>query len=67
MAFIRKFKTGSGAIGVQVCYKERGKVVRTVHVGSAKTEKGITKLLKKAQAIIDEEKTPMFNLDKFNG
>ena len=47
--------------------KERGKVVKTVHVGSAKTEKGITKLLKKAQAIIDEEKTPMFNLDKFNG
>ena len=42
-------------------------MVRTVHVGSAKTEKGITKLLKKAQAIIDEEKTPMFNLDKFNG
>ena len=67
MAYISKFKTGSDATGVQVCYKERGKVVRTVHVGSAKTEKGITKLLKKAQAIIDEEKTPMFNLDKFNG
>ena len=66
MAYIRKFKTGSDATGVQVCYKERGKVVKTVHVGSAKTEKGITKLLKKAQAIIDEEKTPMFNLDKFN-
>lgn len=67
MAYIRKFKTGSDATGVQVCYKERGKVVKTVHVGSAKTEKGTTKLLKKAQAIIDEEKTPMFNLDKFNG
>lgn len=67
MAYIRKFKTGSDATGLQVCYKERGKVVKTVHVGSAKTEKGITKLLKKAQAIIDEEKTPMFNLDKFNG
>lgn len=47
MAYIRKFKTGSDATGVQVCYKERGKVVKTVHVGSAKTEKGITKLLKK--------------------
>ena len=66
MAFIRKFETGSGATGVQVCYKEQGKVVRTVHVGSAKTEKGITKLLHKAQEIIDADKSPLFDLDKFN-
>lgn len=66
MAFIRKFETGSGATGVQVCYKEQGKVVKTVHVGSAKSEKGITKLLHKAQEIIDADKAPLFNLDKFN-
>ena len=66
MAFIRKFETGSGATGVQVCYKEQGKVVRTVHVGSAKTEKGIMKLLHKAQEIIDADKSPLFNLDKYN-
>ena len=66
MAFIRKFETGSGATGVQVCYKEQGKVVKTVHVGSAKSEKGITKLLRKAQEIIDADKAPLFNLDKFN-
>lgn len=67
MAYIRKFETASGATGVQVLYKEQGKVVKTIHVGSASTEKGITKLLKKAQAIIDEDKSPLFNLSKYDG
>lgn len=66
MAYIRKFKTTSGATGVQVCYKEGSRVVRTVHVGSASSEVGITRLLKKAQEIIDAGKQPMFNLDRFN-
>ncbi len=66
MAFIRKFKTTSGATGVQVCYKEGNKVVKTVHVGSASTEEKLEKLLRRAQGIIDGEKTPLFNLDKFN-
>ncbi len=66
MAFIRKFETSSGATGVQVLYKEQGKVVKTIHIGSATTEKGITKLLRKAQEIIDADKTPLFNLDKYN-
>ena len=67
MAFIRKFKTTSGATGVQVCYKERGIVVKTIHIGSANSENGLKKLLKKAQGIIDGEKgTPMFDLDKYN-
>ncbi len=66
MAFIRKFKTTSGATGVQVCYKEQGKVVKTVHVGSANSEKGLNKLLQKAQGIIDSEKNPLFDLKKFD-
>ena len=66
MAYIRKFETGSGATGVQVCYKERGKVVKTIHVGSAQSEIGLKKLLKKAQGIIDKDKTPLFNLDKYS-
>ena len=66
MAYIRRFKTTSGATGVQVCYKEQGKVVRTVHVGSASSEAGLNKLLRKAQGIIDSEKgEPLFNLKKF--
>ena len=63
MAFIRKFKTGSGAIGVQVCYKKQGKVVKTVHIGSTKTEVGLKKLLKEAQDVINEGKQPLFKLD----
>lgn len=66
MAYIRKFKTSSGATGVQVCYKEQGKVVRTVHVGSASSETGVEKLVKKARKIMDEGKNPLFNLDRFN-
>ena len=66
MAFIRKFKTGSDATGVQVCYKEQGKVVKTVHIGSAKTEQGIEKLLKKAQVVIDQDKVPLFSLENFD-
>lgn len=66
MAYIRKFKTASGSTGVQVCYKSGEKVIKTIHVGSSKTEKGLAKLLREAQGIIDGEKTPLFNLDKFN-
>ena len=66
MAFIRKFKTGSGKTGVQVCCKRAGKVVKTVHVGSAETEDGIRKLVRKAQGIIDEGKKPLFDLSKFD-
>lgn len=66
MAYIRRFKTNSGATGIQVCYKEQGKVVKTVHVGSASSEVALQKLLRKAQGIIDGEKgKPLFNLDKF--
>jgi len=65
MAFIRKFKTGSGATGVQVCWKEQGKVVKTVHVGSGDSEIAVEKLVKKAQGIIDAEKNPLFNLVRF--
>mgnify|MGYP007070185744 CR=1 FL=1 len=65
MAYIRKFKTTSGATGVQVCYKEQGRVVKTVHVGSASSEKSLNKLLIKAQGIIDGDKNPLFNLNKY--
>lgn len=66
MAFIRKFKTGSGKIGIQVCYKEHGKVVKTVHIGSAESEEGIKKLLKKAQGVIDAGKESLFDLTKYD-
>lgn len=66
MAYIRKFKTGSGATGVQVCWKEQGKVVKTVHVGSATTESGLEKLLKAAREIEFAGQKTLFNLEKFD-
>ena len=66
MAYIRKFKTSSGATGVQVCYKEGEKVVKTVHLGSASSEASVEKLVKKARGIIDADKNPLFNLDRFD-
>ncbi len=66
MAFIRKFKTGSGATGVQVCWKHGSEVVKTVHVGSANSEVGLEKLLKKARKIMDEGKRPLFDLSDFD-
>ena len=66
MAYIRKFKTTSGATGVQVCYKEGNRVVKTVHIGSASSEIGVEKLVRKAQGIINKGNNPLFNLDRFN-
>ena len=66
MAFIRKFKTTSGATGVQVIYKQGRRVVKTVHVGSANSEVGLKKLLREAQGIIDADKNPLFDLKKYD-
>ncbi len=67
MAYIRKFETTSGATGVQVCYKEGNRVVKTIHIGSASSEKSLERLVKKAQGIIDQEKgTPLFNLNRYD-
>ena len=66
MAFIRKFKTGSGATGVQVCYKVNGQIVKTVHIGSAKTDAGVMRLTRNARRLIDADKQPLFNLEKYD-
>ena len=66
VAFIRKFETASGATGVQVCWKEGGEVVKTVHIGSANSEVGLEKLLKKAQKVLDAGKYPLFDLKKYD-
>ena len=66
MAYIRKYKTSSGATAVQVCYKEGRKVVKIEHVGSASSEEGMKRLLQKAQRIIDQDKKSLFDLRKYN-
>ncbi|MDR3298105.1 MAG: hypothetical protein LBT19_01910 [Candidatus Nomurabacteria bacterium] len=66
MPFIRKFRTGSGATGVQVCWKRGGEVVRTVHVGSANSELALKKLLRRAEQIkLGEGQSAMFDLGAF--
>jgi hypothetical protein len=45
MAYIRKVKTASGAIAVQIAYTEHGRIIRIEHIGSAHTEAEIETLL----------------------
>lgn len=66
MAYIRKFKTKSGSTGVQVCYKSSGKVVKVIHIGSAKTAAGLERLKKQAREVMDADKAPLFDLKKFD-
>lgn len=66
MAYIRKFKTGSGKTGVEVLWKVHGEIVKHQYVGSAGNQKNLEGLLREAQGIIDAEKRPLFDLSKFN-
>lgn len=66
MAYIRKFKTGSGKTGVEVLWKLRGEIVKHKYVGSAGNQKQLDLLLREAKGIIDSEKRPLFNLDAYN-
>ncbi len=66
MSYIRRFKTTSGATGVQVCYKKGREVVRTVHIGSANSEEGLEKLLKKAQKVMHKDENALFDLSEFD-
>ena len=45
MAFVRKVKTASGATAVQIAHKERGRIIRIEHIGSAHTEAELESLL----------------------
>jgi hypothetical protein len=68
MAFIRQFRTGSGATGVQVCWKRGGEVVRTVHIGSANSERGLKKLLREAERVkLGAGQGALFDLREFEG
>lgn len=66
MAFIRKFKTASGATGVQVCWKVGGKVVRTEHIGSANSEIALKKLEEKGREVIrGKHQKSLFDTENF--
>lgn len=55
MAYVRKVRTASGAVAVQVARKDRGRVVIVVHVGSAHTDAELGILLDQARQIVTGE------------
>ncbi len=60
MAFIRKVKTTSGAIAVQIAYKQNGKIVKIIHIGSAHTEKELNILLAIARKRLQANQLALF-------
>ena len=55
MAYVRKVRTASGAVAVQVARKDRGRVVILAHVGSAHTDAELGLLLDHARRIVTGE------------
>jgi hypothetical protein len=55
VAYVRKVRTASGAVAVQVARKDRGRVVILAHVGSAHTDAELGVLLDEARAIVTGE------------
>ncbi|MGV9799585.1 IS1634 family transposase, partial [Mycobacterium sp. NPDC003449] len=52
MAYVRKVRTASGAVAVQVARKDAGKVVILAHLGSAHTDAELGVLLEQAKAMV---------------
>jgi hypothetical protein len=55
VAYVRKVRTASGAVAVQVARKDRGQVVIVAHVGSAHTDAELGVLLDAARGIVAGE------------
>lgn len=52
MAYVRKVRTGSGAVAVQVARKDHGRVVVLAHLGSAHTNAELGILLDRAREVV---------------
>ena len=52
MAYVRKVRTTSGAVAVQVARKDQGKVVILAHLGSAHTDAELGILLERARQMV---------------
>jgi len=55
VAYVRKVRTASGAVAVQVVRKDRGRVVILAHVGSAHTDAELGILLDEARQVVTGE------------
>lgn len=60
MAYIRKVKTASGATAVQIAYKQHGKILRLIHMGSAHTEDELTMLVALARKRLQANQLDLF-------
>jgi hypothetical protein len=60
MAFIRRVKTTSGATAVQIAYKQKGRVVKIIHIGSAHTEGELNILLALARKRLQDNQLELF-------
>jgi transposase len=60
MAFIRKVKTGSGATAVQIAYKQKGRIIKIVHFGSAHTGDELEILLALARKRMQANQLELF-------
>jgi len=60
MAFIRKVKTASGATAVQIAYKQKGKIVKIQHIGSAHNDEELKNLLALAHQRLQDQQLELF-------
>jgi hypothetical protein len=60
MAFIRKVKTASGATAVQIAYKQKGRIVKVIQIGSAHTKDELKILLAVARTRLHIDQLELF-------
>ena len=60
MVYIRKVKTTSGATAVQIAYKQKGRIVKIIHIGSAHTDDELRILLNLAHKHLSENQLELF-------
>jgi hypothetical protein len=64
MAFIRKVKTASGATAVQIAYKQKGRIVKIDHMGSAHNAEELKMLLALAHKRMQANQLELFQETK---
>ncbi len=64
MAFIRKVKTTSGATAVQIAYKQNGRIIKILYIGSAHTGEDLEMLLALARKRIQTNQPELFTETK---
>jgi transposase len=64
MAFIRKVKTASGATAVQIAYKQKGRIIKIIHIGSAHTGEELEMLLALARKRMQVNQLELFTETK---